>query len=246
MDVIPSNWYENWFGNEYLTLYAHRDEKEARKLINLVRQNINLKPDSQIIDLCCGQGRHAHILAELGYHVVGVDLSKTLLEVAKFNHSFSGTARFVQSDMRLLPFNHSFDLLLNLFTSFGYFDYDIENQSVFSQFRQALKQDGWFVFDYINDKHVRDNLVESQNEKIGNILIELERYISHERVEKKITMTQDSKKSIFYESVKMYPPDNIQKMMMQAELKIDKVLGDYDGSPFLADSPRLIIIGSKK
>jgi ubiquinone/menaquinone biosynthesis C-methylase UbiE len=246
MDVIPRNWYENWFGNEYLTLYAHRDKKEARKLINLVRQNINLKPDAQIIDLCCGQGRHAHILAELGYHVVGVDLSKTLLEVAKFKHSSSGKAKFVQSDMRLLPFNHSFDLLLNLFTSFGYFDSDIENQCVFTQFRRVLKNDGWFVFDYINDKHVRDNLVESQNEKIGNIMIELKRYISHERVQKKITMTQDRRKSIFYESVKMYPPDKIEEMMLQADLKIHKMLGDYDGSPFLPDSPRLIIIGSKQ
>ena len=246
MDVIPGNWYENWFGNEYLTLYAHRDEQEAKKLIELVSANIDLSSDALIIDLCCGQGRHARILAELGYNVVGIDLSRTLLEAAKYKSANSDKARFVQADMRQLPFRDSFDLLLNLFTSFGYFDSDVENQSVFHQFKQVLKDNGWFVFDYMNDKHVRDNLVRSQREEIGNIMIELERYISDERVEKKIIMHQNGKKSIFYESVKMYHPEKIQAMMKQAGLSVHKVMGDYDGSPFLPYSPRLLIIGSKK
>jgi SAM-dependent methyltransferase len=246
MDVIPNNWYENWFGNEYLTLYAHRDEREARQLIHLVRKNIALKSDANIIDLCCGQGRHAHILAELGYRVVGVDLSRTLLEVAKYKYSPSTSARFVQADMRSLPFAQSFDLLLNLFTSFGYFESDTENMQVFSQFRQVLNDNGCFVFDYINDKHVIDNLVAEQREKIGNILIDLQRSISHGRVEKKITMTQGNKRSVFYESVKMYPPVKIKEMLQKSGLQVDMILGNYNGDAFNPDSPRLIVIGSKK
>ncbi len=246
MDVIPGNWYKNWFGNEYLTLYAHRDEQEAKKLIKLVNSNINIESDARIIDLCCGQGRHARILANMGFKVVGVDLSRTLLESAKYKNSHSENAQFVQADMRCLPFTGSFDLLLNLFTSFGYFDSDEKNQSVFSQFAQVLKHDGRFVFDYMNDKHVRDNLISHQNEEIGNINIELERYISDERVQKKITMYQDDKKSVFFESVKMYSPEKIQDMMRQSGLSVDKIIGDYDDSAFLTYSPRLIIIGSKE
>jgi len=182
----------------------------------------------------------------LGYNVVGIDLSRTLLEAAKYKSTYSEKARFVQADMRQLPFRNSFDLLLNLFTSFGYFDSDVENQKVFYQFKQVLKDDGWFVFDYMNEKHVRDNLVSSQREEIGNIMIELERYISDERVQKKIIMYQNGKKSIFYESVKMYHPEKIQSMMQQAGLSVHKVMGDYDGAPFRPNSPRLVIIGSKK
>ena len=77
-------------------------------------------------------------------------------------------------------------------------------------------------------------------------MIELERYISDERVEKKIIMYRNGKKSVFYESVKMYHPEKIQAMMKQAGLSVHKVMGDYDGSQFLPYSPRLVIIGSKK
>lgn len=246
MDVVPKNWYENWFGNEYLTLYAHRGDEEAKRLIKIVHENIHLSPDALIIDLCCGQGRHARTLAESGYRVVGVDLSRTMLEAANFNSTGSDRTRFIQADMRQLPFGQSFDLLLNLFTSFGYFNSDEENQGVFVQFRRVLKDDGWFIFDYLNDRHVKDNLVARQKEEIGNIIIELERFITDDRVQKKIVMTDKDKKSVFYESVKMYRPDDIYGMIDQAGLVVNKVFGDYDGSPFLPYSPRLVIIGSRK
>ena len=72
---MKDNWYENWFGNEYLTVYAHRDENEAEKLVQLILTNINLDKNSKIIDLCCGQGRHAHLFAREGFEVYGFDLS---------------------------------------------------------------------------------------------------------------------------------------------------------------------------
>jgi len=244
MDVTFNNWYKNWFGNEYLTVYAHRDEDEAKELIGLIHSHINLKKDSLIMDLCCGQGRHALALAALGYKVVGVDLSKTLLESAKFRGSGVGNPSFIQADMRYLPFEGSFDLLLNLFTSFGYFKRDSENHKVFYQFKHVLKKNARFVFDYLNPPHVYANLVASEEEQIGNLLVRQERSIEKSRVQKIIRLIKEGHTSVFYESVKLYQPEHIYSMLESAGLKILEVLGDYKGASFSECSPRLIIIGS--
>jgi len=183
-----NHWYENWFGNEYLTVYAHRDEDEARQLVQLILTHINLDKSAKILDLCCGQGRHAFLFANEGFDVFGFDLSKTLLQVAKFKNSQSDNTFFVQADMRFLPVVPSFDLLLNLFTSFGYFESDSENKTVFEQFHQALKSGGYFVFDYFHTPHILANLERYQTEKIGDLTVEQERFIEGSRVQKIIRL----------------------------------------------------------
>jgi SAM-dependent methyltransferase len=243
---MDTNWYENWFGNEYLTVYANRDEDEARQLVKLILTNVNLDKDSKIIDLCCGQGRHAFLFAQEGFDVYGFDLSRKLLQVAKFKNDQSDKTFFIQADMRFLPAVHSFDLLLNLFTSFGYFETDKENIVVFQQFHQALKTEGYFVFDYFNSQYVLENLERYQSEQIGDLTVEQERYIEGSRVEKIIRLNRQGKQSTFYESVKMYKPDQILKMMDETNLKIRYIFGDYNGMPFNQDSERIIIIGQKE
>jgi len=245
MVIKRKDWYRHWFGNEYLTVYAHRDEEEARSLVNLIEKNIPLNPDHRIMDLCCGQGRHALLLASRGYRVVGVDLSRTLLELAKFNADPLKSPRFIQADMRTLPFSGQFDVLLNLFTSFGYFEQDRENMQVFEQFYQVLRPHGYFVFDYLNVQHVVENLVEYQSEQSDGNRIDLERKIKDKRVEKKITLNKDGRLSEFFESVKMYQPDEIFNMLKMAHLKIVNIFGDYSGIPYEINTPRLLIIGKK-
>jgi ubiquinone/menaquinone biosynthesis C-methylase UbiE len=244
--ALKRAWYKKWFGNEYLIVYAHRDEKEALQLINLIHSNIKLSPKSKILDLCCGQGRHALILAKQGYRVYGVDLSSTLLTHAKFRSNKQEKAHFIQADMRYLPARESFDLLLNLFTSFGYFAMDEENIAVFNQFKAVLKNNSYFIFDYFNSSHVVENLVKYQQEKLGKLLVEQERHIDNDRVQKKIILSKNGHKSIFYESVKLYKSDQILSMLEKAGLVVNKIFGDYDGSVFNRYSPRYIIIGQKK
>ncbi|MCK4753777.1 MAG: methyltransferase domain-containing protein [Calditrichia bacterium] len=243
---MVTNWYENWFGNEYLTVYAHRDEDEARELVQLILTCINLDKNAKIIDLCCGQGRHAFLFAQEGFEVYGFDLSRTLLQVAKYKNDQSNNTFFIQADMRYLPAMHSFDLLLNLFTSFGYFETDIENKIVFQQFHQVLNTGGYFVFDYFHTPYILANLERYQSEQIGDLTVELERFIEGSRVQKIIRLNRQGKQSTFYESVKMYKPDQILKMMEETSLSVRYIFGDYKGSPLSEDSERIIIIGQKE
>jgi len=245
MALEKKSWYKNWFGNEYLTVYAHRDEEEARHLVKLIQRYIDLQPKQKILDLCCGQGRHVLHFAQLGYKVYGIDLSRALLEVAKYKKKLEESAFFIQADMRYLPISQSFDLLLNLFTSFGYFESDEENKSVFHQFNHALKPDGLFVFDYFNSSFIAENLIPYHKERIKGLLVEQERFIEGSRVQKIIRLNREGEQSIFYESVKMYDPDNLQTMMSEAKLEILYTFGDYFGSQLTPSSPRVIIIGRK-
>lgn len=240
------NWYENWFGNEYLTVYAHRNEDEARQLVQLILNYITLDKKFKILDLCCGQGRHAFLFAQEGFNVFGFDLSKTLLQVAKYKNSQSDNTFFVQADMRYLPAVEKFDLLLNLFTSFGYFETDLENENVFKQFYQVLRPGGYYVFDYFHTPHVLANLERYQSEQIGDLNVEQERFIEGSRVQKIIRLDRKGKKSTFYESVKMYKSDQILKMMEESGLSVRYIFGDYKGSPLNDESERVIIIGQKE
>jgi SAM-dependent methyltransferase len=246
MAVNTTDWYKNWFGNEYLTVYAHRDSREAQQLFELVMKHVPLRPSDRVLDLCCGQGRHSLLFAENGFRVTGMDLSRTLLERAKYTGKDHSSAWFIQTDMRALPTGPAFDLILNLFTSFGYFDDDSENQLVFNEFNSALKPGAHFVFDYFNAGFVRRTLVPHQRDQVSGIEVEQNRTIENGRVQKKITLRKANSEDTYFESVKMYSRNEIEQMMTSAGLTPIHVFGDYDGSAWFEDAPRLIIIGQKR
>jgi len=245
MSNSESQWYKSWFGKDYLKIYSHRNQSEAKQLVQLILSNIKLNPDAFILDICCGQGRHLSIFAEHNFKITGIDLSPTLLKIAKENIQKYPRANIVQADMRYIPFNSEFDLILNLFTSFGYFQKDESNKSVFLQISRLLKKSGYFVFDYFNSAYVKKNLVPSHKEDYDGIVVEQRRFIENSRVKKKIELTKDGKKSTFMESVKLYTPDEIFDMLHSVNLKVNRIFGNYDGSKFDDQSPRLLVFGEK-
>lgn len=243
MAITDTNWYQNWFGNDYLKVYSHRDKNEAIQLVELIFSNTQLLPDARILDVGCGQGRHLSIFAEHHFKITGIDLSSVLLRIAKENNENNPTANFLQADMRHLPLKSKFDLILNLFTSFGYFEKDEENQSVLEQIHQLLNKNGSFVFDYFNSDYIKNTLIPKHKKEVGEILVKQERYIENSRIKKKIELTKKGKKTTYFESVKLYSPDEIYEMLRSVKLKINNVFGNYDGSAFELNSPRLLVFG---
>ncbi|RAU90976.1 bifunctional 2-polyprenyl-6-hydroxyphenol methylase/3-demethylubiquinol 3-O-methyltransferase UbiG, partial [Paenibacillus sp. YN15] len=119
-------WYEESFGEDYLLVYKHRDLHGAQVEVKRMANWLRLPAGSRILDLCCGMGRHSVALADEGYRVTGLDLSKVLLaEARKLDNS--GRITWVEGDMRRLPLDGPFDAVVNLFTSFGYFEEEQEN-----------------------------------------------------------------------------------------------------------------------
>src|SRR5207244_735155 len=145
--LAPVTWYQEWFGAEYLELYSHRDEHEARQQVSFFKQQCG-HIEGPVLDLACGMGRHVQELAEVGYRAIGCDLSYTLLRTGVTEY---GPMPVVLADMRTLPFRDaSFAALVNFFTSFGYFSGEEENLRVVQEMARVLRTGAQFLFDSLN------------------------------------------------------------------------------------------------
>ena len=150
-------WFAQWFDSPlYHKLYNHRDEHEARDFIHAVFHHISIPKGAKVLDMACGKGRHSRVMAQLGFQVIGFDLSEHSIEEANAFHTPG--AEFYVHDMRNpLPWKH-FQACLNLFTSFGYFDEPSENVHSLKNIYHALAPGGWFLQDYINAEIITCNL----------------------------------------------------------------------------------------
>ena len=238
-----TEWFEQWFGEEYLNLYPHRDETEAEQVVALIDSITPLR-ERWVLDLACGPGRHARGLAARGARVVGFDLSMPLL--ARAHRRTGTTVRLVRGDMRHLPFAHaSFDITVNLFTSFGYFSDDRQHEAVIREVAAVLRRSGSFVLDYFNAARVRATLVPHEERVVGSQRVVIERRISEDDrfVIKEMHLLDDGRS--FVERVRMFAAEEMVELLTAAGLRVRHRLGDYDGSPASDDSPRLILVAER-
>lgn len=241
-------WYKKWFGREYIDLYTHRGEKEAREFISTLEESLSLKPGKRILDLCCGTGRYALLLADRGFDVVGLDLSTRLIHYAEQKAKEMGVCvQFIVRDMREIPYSDYFDGIMNMFTSFGYFGPDKENERVIAAASRALKRDGWMVIDFLNRDYIINNFLPYDQQQKGSITIRQHRTLNEEtnRIEKVITLIKDGSYKKYKESVKLYSPEELKSLFQKHGLQPTNTFGDYNGEQFTPSSPRFIVIGRK-
>lgn len=245
---MKSEWFKDWFNTqEYLNVYQHRNENDAEKHIKLIFDNVKVFPGFNVLDMACGAGRHAILLAKKGLSVTAVDLSENLLKIAKqIAEKENLNIHFIQSDIRDFKTTVRFDLILNLFTSFGYFETDEENISVLKKAYNLLEVDGYFVLDFFNSYFLQQNLVEFSEENINDAIIHQFRKIKNDRITKKIVITKDGEISTFEESVRMFTKDELIDILTKIGFDIYKTFGDFLGNEFdKLNSTRLILICKK-
>ncbi|MCU0343965.1 MAG: class I SAM-dependent methyltransferase [Ignavibacterium sp.] len=245
---MKSEWFKDWFNTkEYLNVYQHRNEKDAEEHIKLILDNIKIPSRSKILDMACGAGRHAVILARKDFEVTAVDLSENLLLIARQSAKDENLKiNFIRSDIREFKTDEKFNLIINLFTSFGYFDSDEENFSVLQKAYDLLADDGFFVLDFFNSHFLQKNLIESSEEIMDEVKIHQFRKIKENRVRKKIVITKDGNLSQFEESVRMFTKEELTKAIKNIGFDIYKTFGDFLGNNFEQfTSPRLIMICKK-
>lgn len=234
-------WYQEWFGEEYLELYAHRDENEARQQVAFFRRQCGAIR-GPVLDLACGMGRHMQELRDHGYRAVGCDLSYTLLRTGIREYGPMSVAR---ADMRRLPFcDRVFAGLVNFFTSFGYFGGEEENLQVVSEMARVLDRRAVLLFDYLNVHRELEKLVQRETLETPRGRVEIERWFdgSDRSFNKRITIGEKR----YLERVRGYDLDEISAMFASCNLAIHSAFGNFDGSPFDRSSPRLILVGSKQ
>jgi len=241
-------WFERWFGDEYLIVYEHRNTDEAEREVETIRKVLDLRGEELVLDLCCGSGRHGIPLARLGCGVIGLDYSDKLLAIAEASRPRDMKyPMFVRADARSTVFGDgTFDVVLNLFTSFGYFE-DNENVAFIRSIARLLKPGGRFYIDYLNPPRVLAGLVpESKKERNGITVIENRMFNgSTQRLEKTITLIRDGSPQIFHESVHLYNCSEMLDMISGARLSIDGVIGSINGDAYDESSERMILFGTR-
>jgi len=234
-------WFEEWFDSNYLLLYFHRNRKDALDQVDLIFRECKPKKDWNILDLACGEGRHMMLFRERGLEIFGIDLSETLLLSGK---SKFGLDKLIRGDMRHIP--GIFDMILSLFTSFGYFMDDAENYSVLSEINSSLNSGGILWLDFMNSLIVEKNLVRKNEKSLpGGIKAIEERSISKGRIEKNIRFIRDGEEKIYRESVRLFSKSELEEMISNAGFTVKKIFGNYEGEEWNPDSERTILFCKK-
>ena len=236
-----NNFYESWFDTPfYHILYKNRDYKEAEMFTSELMTFLNLPIESKILDLACGKGRHSIFLNKMGYNVTGVDnSSKNIVNAKKYENN---KLNFTIHDMRD-PLVDKFDLIVNLFTSFGYFDDFEDNLKTLMSIKLNLKKNGIAVIDFLNINYVKNNLVHQNTEEIDGIEFNLKRYLKDGFLVKEINFKHDLEEYNFEEKVRSLNINEFKTMFKQTQLEILHIFGDYNLNEFdINNSKRLIFI----
>ncbi|HCS19956.1 MAG TPA: SAM-dependent methyltransferase [Bacteroidetes bacterium] len=236
------NWYKNWFNSPfYPILYHNRDSRDARLLLDNLLEKLDFHLDATLLDLACGRGRHAVYLNNKGFDVTGLDMSKaSILDASKHINS---KLRFLVGDMREIPFTGQFDYVLNLFTSFGYFEDHADHVRTLESIKKALKPGGIFVLDFFNACKLAKNLIEQETKESQGITFNIARTLVDNKIRKQIEFEHDGSDYYFEECVEAFTCDDFKKLLTDTGFEILDCFGDYELNPYdETNSERIILI----
>jgi SAM-dependent methyltransferase len=238
-------WFKVWFNSPYYhILYRHRNEEEAARLLDNLIALFNPPSGSPVLDLGCGRGRHSVYLNEKGFDVTGIDISE---ENIAFNKQFENDKlKFFVHDMRKVFSPGYFVFIFNLFTSFGYFENDDDNQKTVSAAAADLKQDGIFLIDYLNCHKVLNELEAEEVKIVDDIEFHIQRGFDGKFITKNIFIEDFEDEFNFKEKVRALQLNEFEQYFKNAGLEIIFLAGNYNLERFdVNNSPRLIIAGKK-
>ncbi|MBI9042194.1 bifunctional 2-polyprenyl-6-hydroxyphenol methylase/3-demethylubiquinol 3-O-methyltransferase UbiG [Lutibacter sp.] len=234
-------WFVSWFDtNYYHTLYKHRDYKEAELFMRNLVSFLKIDKNDLLLDLACGKGRHSIYLNSLGFNVIGADLSKNSIKRAKKHEN--DRLHFVEHDMRN-TFKTKFDFILNLFTSFGFFEDDAVDIAILKNIKNGLKENGIAVIDFMNCKNVVPNLVAEEMLTIDEITFKINRYLKNGFIVKEINFDLDGTHHTYFEKVKNLDLPKINLYLNSVGFRIKHTFGNYQLDTFNEEtSDRLILV----
>lgn len=244
--MAHDSWYRTWFDSPYYhILYRHRDLYEAARFIDRLFKYLNPDSDAEFLDLACGKGRHSRTIAAKGYRVTGIDLSESNIREAQ-RHA-DDRLKFHIHDMREPLAPNAFDYVLNLFTSFGYFDSLEENEKVLASTAVNLKPKGKLVIDFLNAHRVISGLVPEETIHENGVRFDIHRELEAGVIRKHIRVNDGDKTHRFEERVRALTKADFSGMLSRTGFEILDIFGNYGLEKFEAEmSPRLILIARKR
>jgi 2-polyprenyl-3-methyl-5-hydroxy-6-metoxy-1,4-benzoquinol methylase len=240
-----SEWFEDWFNSKYyFLLYNNRNDVEAKRFIVNLFNHLSSDLKFKVWDMACAKGRHCRVMNELGHVVTGTDLAKDSIKAAI--QQSKEDIEFYIHDMRLPFRSNYFDVVVNLFTSIGYFKRFEDNLKVIKNAASALKPNGYFVIDFLNATKVISCLKPESIEEREDIRFYITKRIENNQVIKTIKFVADKKNYSFEERVTLLNKSMLLKFAELTELKLQNIFGNYNLEPFdEINSERLILVFKK-
>lgn len=258
-----TDWWKSLFDQKYLDTYLSDFTPErTSQEVDFVIKTAQLKPEDRILDLACGHGRHSIELARRSFnHITGLDYSEPFIAKAKQEAEQAGVnVNFQTGDMRNLPFNGEFDVVLHLFTAFGYFDNE-GNQQTLYEISEALKPGGRYLIDVVSGEAVKRRFQEKGEKEKGSNLLKIPRRaemggkmvdeIEWFDPEKQLIHThrewiEDGVKKEYDYYLRVYTIPQYKEMLTRTGLEFKEVWGDFKGNPHDTDGNFRTIIFAQK
>ena len=239
------DWFKDWFDSKYYhILYQNRDEKEADNFLSVLSKLEFFKKNFKIIDIACGKGRHSLFLSKLGFNVTGVDLSENSIKHAQ--QFETENLQFDVADMRKCYQKNTFNIALNLFTSFGYFEKEEDDIAAIKAMSENLKEEGILIIDFLNSDKVIPNLVQKETKVLDGIRFKISRKVENGFICKNINFSDKNKDYNFNEKVKAITLADFTKLLNFAGMRVINQFGNYNLDLYNPQqSDRLIIIAKK-
>ena len=245
-------WYVEFFGDDYLRVYADRlTDEHTEAEVAFVERALGLKPGDAVLDLCCGQGRHAILLAKHGVHATGQDLSERYIADARRLAAGQGVdAAFVVGDMRRIDGVERYDAVINMFTAFGYLEADADNAQALKAARRALKPGGLILIDALNREWVLANQTpeERHEREDGAVIIERRAFDEAEgrnHVTFEVLEADGARRQAGGHHIRLYALAEMRALLEEADLAYERAYGGYDAAPYAPSSRRMIVIARK-
>ncbi len=219
--------------------------EEVDRIVALLR----LPSGTRILDLCCGVGRHSLELARRGFSVVGVDRTREYLERASREARKQGLeVEFVESDMREFVRPNAFDAVLNLFTSFGYFDDSAEDSQVLRNAWRSLRPGGLLLMDLMG-KEVLARIFRERDwsEEDGTVLlIESKLDQNWEWIENRWIVLRGDARKEYGITLRLYSAGELRTLLLGCGFTSAFAYGGFGGSPYDHNARRLVMLARKE
>lgn len=246
------NWHERMFeelGEDFDLVFARQMQRTGAQVEFAVRA-LRLLPGAHVLDVACGVGRHALELARRGYRVTGLDISPTLLRIAESRARNAGIeVEWVAADMRAIPSRDTFDAALNLFSSWGYFESDAEDERVLRSIAAALKPGGRFLLEVSHQPWIARHFEPHGWHEAGGVVVLEQRSLDlmAGRLASEITVVYpDGRRRTWPYDLRLYTAPEVTRMLEAAGFVVTAAFGGYDGAPLSLGSSRLIVVAERR
>ena len=216
--------------------------------VNRIVKLLQIEEQARILDLCCGMGRHSLELSRRAYDVIGVDRTAAYIEKARLEaEKLNLKATFIHGDMREYRVPNSFDVIINMFGSFGYFENPDDDRKVVTNMCQSLRAGGQFLIETAGKEIVARDFQEMEWSEVGDLLVLSERKVSQNwgRIETRWIVIQGTKRVEHRVSVRSYSAVELSSLLFDCGFSKVQVYGSLDGIEYDQRAQRLVVVGRK-